>query len=146
MMSQRTNTPLTRPTVDGQLQVRGLGMKRLAPSAVRRAEERDRRHVECRREVSRSRIGRDQQVGMSNRDLRDSNAEWLVGQTDNLRMLHVCYDALCDGSFIRPADDEHRSSKIDGDAASQFREVFYWPILCSSESATGVETNVAEFA
>ena len=142
MVFQGADSLLAGTAIDGQLQVDRLRVKRLAPGDVRGTEKRQRRHIERGGEVPRSGIGRDQQARVTNRRLRQTDAERFVRQADDLRMRNLGNDALRGRAFARAADDQDRSAKFVRQPASQFDEVFRRPILGRAEGTTRVECDV----
>ncbi len=80
MMFQGTGSTLAGATVEFVLQMDGTSVESFAPGDVCRAEQGDDRHVEWRREMARSRIGRDQQIAVFDGRFGEPQAQRLIGQ------------------------------------------------------------------
>ena len=80
MMFQGTGSTLAGTAVEFVLQMNGTSVESFTPGNVRRAEQSDDRHVERGREMTRSRIGRDQQIAMFDGCFGQPQAQRFIGQ------------------------------------------------------------------
>ena len=111
------------------------------PGDVRRPEEGQHGDPERGGEVSRPRVGRDQQRRAPDAGLRQADREGLIGQADDSGVGGPGRDLAGRVAFARPADDEHGESRLVGEAMRQAREVLHRPVLGRTERPPRVQAD-----
>ena len=141
MMAAGAGALLAGAAVDADLQVLGQIVMGFAPGDMRRAEQRDDRHVERLSEMARTGIRGDEQLAVADGGFGQSETEVFIGQAEDFRAGGFADDHAHIVPLGRAADDEHGFVELIDDPLRERREVFHGPVLGGTKRAAGVETD-----
>lgn len=91
--------------------------------------------------MPRTGVGGDKQLGLFHGGFRESEAEFFLGEVEDVRMIGVSGDLSRDVAFRGAAQDQNRLAKFQNDFSCQISKLFRGPMFGRSEGSSGIEAD-----
>ena len=141
MMFQRTFALLAWSAFEFQLEMLTSVITSFTPGDMGRPKKRHNRRPERSREMPRTRIRGDEQIGTANGRLGQADTERRICQAEDGRMSGIRRDPASIVSLGRTADNQNDLIQLPGDTTRQFCKVFARPVLCRTKGSAGIQAN-----